>query len=719
MSIEGQKATVIQAVSLADEVLVNREGTTARQAIDKFALQLMSSSAISSLSDAKQLYPIRAALPAASTQALRFAVVVFNDPDGNNNGTWSVQLDNLGAKQWVWSLPLQFSVIRAADLGDGTSNAIEAISKVPVADGILTSFRPYRDSAAGPVTVSFNDDAPLTIRDAGASVVVGPAAIKAGVTISGFRSGVFFDLITDLAAAASAAGAAASAAQAAIARQASEEARDEAQDLVDSVPALITGKAEKATTVSAAGLATGGGSLAADRIITVSKSSSAQAVAGTDDATAMTPVRTKDAVKDVPWAADNNTLYKSRSNKDRWLDSYRLADEVQFSGAGVATDAAVLQALFNRAKAAGRGEVILPRGDIRLEVACALINAGGAQHIRLVGQGPEVTRFLNISASQHFFDLGDAAVARTYGITLEGFSVQPNVTMDNSGSGFFMRNTTDIAFKDVICRGMKNGWSLGVGASVTNDVVYTTLSNCGGTSSGASGVPMIRLGSGGILNITGGASRWNANGGHNFIDQDNPSHNWDGFYLSGQFFEFWNKYLCSTGKGMVNVEWTGCQVDRAAVFFQAEPGVATGSNRNWNIHDVQVLGFPAGGGIGLLTSKGSSTDTQAVEDIMVSNCVFNGLSDAAMYAAHGELFAYNNRIVSCAQLGASAPLGGALIRVGQGVCDIAGNFGRRALSSPGLAYRYGIQWDGATLATRYENDNKFIGFGAGAQTGTK
>ncbi|PBC02677.1 hypothetical protein [Mesorhizobium sp. WSM3860] len=55
-------------------------------------------------------------------------------------------------------------------------------------------------------------------------------------------------------------------------------------------------KADKATTVSAGGLATGGGDLSASRTITVTKSTNAQAMAGTDDTTAMTPLRVKDAI---------------------------------------------------------------------------------------------------------------------------------------------------------------------------------------------------------------------------------------------------------------------------------------------------------------------------------------------------------------------------------------------------------------------------------------
>lgn len=48
--------------------------------------------------------------------------------------------------------------------------------------------------------------------------------------------------------------------------------------------------------VTGGGLATGGGALDADLVITVPKSTQEEAEAGTDDATAMTPVRTFDAI---------------------------------------------------------------------------------------------------------------------------------------------------------------------------------------------------------------------------------------------------------------------------------------------------------------------------------------------------------------------------------------------------------------------------------------
>lgn len=55
-------------------------------------------------------------------------------------------------------------------------------------------------------------------------------------------------------------------------------------------------KADKTTSISAIGLATGGGTLAADRNISVTASSNAQAIAGTNATTAMTPAADKAAL---------------------------------------------------------------------------------------------------------------------------------------------------------------------------------------------------------------------------------------------------------------------------------------------------------------------------------------------------------------------------------------------------------------------------------------
>lgn len=60
--------------------------------------------------------------------------------------------------------------------------------------------------------------------------------------------------------------------------------------------AVAAAKAPTARTINTAGLATGGGDLSANRTINVPVASQAQAEAGTDNATAMTPLRTAQAI---------------------------------------------------------------------------------------------------------------------------------------------------------------------------------------------------------------------------------------------------------------------------------------------------------------------------------------------------------------------------------------------------------------------------------------
>lgn len=59
---------------------------------------------------------------------------------------------------------------------------------------------------------------------------------------------------------------------------------------------LAASCASKATSINTGGLATGGGTLAADRTITVTAATQVQAEAGTDTTTAMTPLRTAQAI---------------------------------------------------------------------------------------------------------------------------------------------------------------------------------------------------------------------------------------------------------------------------------------------------------------------------------------------------------------------------------------------------------------------------------------
>lgn len=64
----------------------------------------------------------------------------------------------------------------------------------------------------------------------------------------------------------------------------------------DHVHPSDTSRVPTTRSVTGGGLVSGGGALSADRTLTVTKSNNAQALAGTDDSTAMTPVRTKEAI---------------------------------------------------------------------------------------------------------------------------------------------------------------------------------------------------------------------------------------------------------------------------------------------------------------------------------------------------------------------------------------------------------------------------------------
>lgn len=85
-----------------------------------------------------------------------------------------------------------------------------------------------------------------------------------------------------------------------------EEVASEAAAATLAVSDAQTNKADKATTVTGGGLVSGGGDLSANRTLTVTGSTQAQAQAGTDNATAMTPLRTKQAIDTFAPKADWN-----------------------------------------------------------------------------------------------------------------------------------------------------------------------------------------------------------------------------------------------------------------------------------------------------------------------------------------------------------------------------------------------------------------------------
>ncbi|MGO7439714.1 hypothetical protein ACC684_11030 [Rhizobium ruizarguesonis] len=617
---------------------------------------------------------------------------VIGDATTANNGVYRKNGAS-GAGSWTRVADLPYSFVKLADAGAGTPNAIQLTSSIPTSASVIRVSNVF-EANAGNVTVSENGDAAKSLLTSSGNQIAA-AGLTAGMMIVYVDDGAAFRLLSD---------------QASAAIQAAAEA----------AAAAAAGSASAASAAAAAAAASAAGvslpAVAANRML-VDNAAGTTRESKTLSET-MTILAGAVSGRASTFSLDNSTLYKARSLKDRWLDSYRLAEELQFTGGGAtATDAAVLQALFNRAKAAGRGEIILPRGDIALEALCFLKNPAATNAIRIVGQGPASTRFLNTSAGQVMFWIGDDAdgVNKTSGITFEGLGLAANVAPNDSGSGFYLRNTSRILFKDIFIEGLRNGWSLGVGAAVTNNAVYTRLHNCGCNTPGTSGVAMIRLGSGGILNVGGDAYGWNTNGGINFIEHDNPTYNWDGMYINNQFFEHFGKYVYSHGKGIVNMEWTGGQMDRATIFFQAQPdaGVA-GDNLNWNIHDTQLLGFGTGlGDYGLLTAHGTGN----VNNVCFRDNIVKGLSNKAVFTTSGDsVKVHGNQFVNCGNSGTS------VMQIDQppanGVVSVTGNDIYLGNNSVGSNYTYGIDWIGSTNARRKSFGNNVVAGSSGAENGT-
>jgi hypothetical protein len=647
------------------------------------------------------IYDTRALLEADLAKSANSMAWVIADSTAANNGVYK-KLGASGAGSWVRVADLPYSFIVATDVGAGTANAIQATSLLPISTSALVLLNIFETNTGTPVTVSFNGGGPLTIKSNSGNNVA-PGGLPGGMLVMGRVSGAEFRIVTDQVS--SAIVAAAEAAQTAAAASASAAANS------------ASAAAESAAGVSLP-------AIAANRMLVDNPDGTARE--------SKTFAQVNDLLEKSTWAFDNNTLYKSRSNKDRWLDSYKLAEELNFSGATLGTNATVLTALFNRLKASGRSEIHLPAGDIRLEAGASvtLNNPDGTHPVRIIGQGGDVTRFMCSAADQRAITIGDDALNYTYGLTLEGFGFADTVAQNDNGSRIFVLKTSGLRLADINFGSCRNALSLGVAhTAAPNNVVYTFMEGCGAESmAGNSGSPMIRLGSGAVLRITPGGRRWNgaynpttgANT-HDFIRHDNNAQNWDGLYVYGQFLEAFSKNVYSSGKGIVNLEWTGGQVDRSAIGWHCDSLVATGSNRNWMIHHTQILGGPSFAGYGCLFQPGASTDSRALENMRVLHNNFENHRFNAVYMVNACGRVEGNTFDNCAYDGGA---GGAIVRVGQpsgarGYANVANNEGFRHPSSPGAGAVNGILWDGASSARRSSGNNVWLDLTGSAESGTR
>lgn len=119
---------------------------------------------------------------------------VIADASAANNGIYK-KTGDAGSGAWVRVGELPYSFVKA-DVVAGTANAIAVTTLIPISDLILAVFTLNLTTTATPVYVSFNGGGNLRIiTNTGFDPDVG--ALRAGMTLAGFKSGGDFRLLTD------------------------------------------------------------------------------------------------------------------------------------------------------------------------------------------------------------------------------------------------------------------------------------------------------------------------------------------------------------------------------------------------------------------------------------------------------------------------------------------------------------------------------------------
>lgn len=164
---------------------------------------------------------------------------VVQDATPEYNGIYR-KSGGAGTGSWSRVSDLPYSFIVATDLGEGTPDAVQATTTVPVSESALVLLTVADANTGSPVTVSFNGGTPLTVKsNSGNDISAG--GLQAGMSIMGRVSGSTFRIVTDQVSAAIIAQAEAWAAEAKSDRDDAETFASEAQAAASSILAPFYG----------------------------------------------------------------------------------------------------------------------------------------------------------------------------------------------------------------------------------------------------------------------------------------------------------------------------------------------------------------------------------------------------------------------------------------------------------------------------------------------
>ncbi|RVT80227.1 hypothetical protein EM858_04320 [Agrobacterium sp. CNPSo 2736] len=141
------------------------------------------------------VYASKVLLDADLAHASNSMAWVIGDGTPSNNGIY-MKVGASGAGSWSRVADLPYSFIIAEDEGDGTPNAIQATSSLPVVGSALVLLNIFETNTASPVTISFNGAAPLTIKSNSGNDIA-PVGLQAGMLVMGRVSGSTFRLVSD------------------------------------------------------------------------------------------------------------------------------------------------------------------------------------------------------------------------------------------------------------------------------------------------------------------------------------------------------------------------------------------------------------------------------------------------------------------------------------------------------------------------------------------